>query len=391
MDLEAIGQSTIGQLVPISGLDPQTKNEWSYWAYLPDDLPQELTMSSAAVNASAKAGVAIGRLDEAVAQLPRPEIIVRPIIRREARSTSALEGTYASFEEVLEADFLERGQMSDEQREIRNYVEATEYAVQDITGRRITRTFLGELQRIIVRNTSGDTPDTGDIRPHQVAIGARYRPIQEARFVPCPPGDQLAAGIAALLDWIADHDRLPIVASMALAHYQFETLHPFGDGNGRLGRLVAILQAMQAKELRWAALNIAPYFETRRAEYQEQLLRLTVTGDFNTWIRFFADGVEIEARQGLSQIRNLLNVRDRLVAKVRAKRKGSAVEVAEFLIGYPIIDVKTIATLTNVTVQAAHLVVKNLVEDGILREVTGRRQRRLFACPEVLVALAGTG
>ncbi|WP_051024420.1 Fic family protein [Nocardia aobensis] len=345
-------------------------------------------MSGAAINASAKAGTAIGRLDEAVAQLPLPQIIVRPIIRREARSTSALEGTYASFEEVLAADFLEVGQMSDEQREIRNYVEATEYAVQDIVERKITRTFLGELQRIIVRGTSGDTPDAGDLRPYQVAIGARYRPIEEARFVPCPPGDQLVAGVAAWSDWISNHDRMPLVASMALAHYQFETLHPFGDGNGRLGRLVAILQAMQAKELRWAALNIAPYFEKRRAEYQEQLLRVTATGDFNTWIHFFANGVEAEAREGLDQIRNLLRVRDNLVARVRAKRKGSAVEVAEYLIGYPIIDVKTVATLTNVTVQAANLVVKNLVEDGILAEVTGRQQRRLFACREVLLALA---
>ncbi len=383
-----IRESPIGQLVPISGLDPQTSREWSYWAYLPDDLPDDLPMSGAAINASAKAGTAIGRLDEAVAQLPLPQIIVRPIIRREARSTSALEGTYASFEEVLAADFLEVGQMSDEQREIRNYVEATEYAVQDIVERKITRTFLGELQRIIVRGTSGDTPDAGDLRPYQVAIGARYRPIEEARFVPCPPGDQLVAGVAAWSDWISNHDRMPLVASMALAHYQFETLHPFGDGNGRLGRLVAILQAMQAKELRWAALNIAPYFEKRRAEYQEQLLRVTATGDFNTWIHFFANGVEAEAREGLDQIRNLLRVRDNLVARVRAKRKGSAVEVAEYLIGYPIIDVKTVATLTNVTVQAANLVVKNLVEDGILAEVTGRQQRRLFACREVLLALA---
>ncbi|MEU1985764.1 Fic/DOC family N-terminal domain-containing protein [Nocardia sp. NPDC019395] len=388
MDVEALKQSPIGRLVPASGLDPQTKKEWSYWAYLPNDLPDDLSLSPAAINASAKAGVAIARLDEAVAQLPRPEIIVRPIIRREARSTSALEGTYASFEEVLEADFLEVGQMSEEQREIHNYVEATEYAVRNITERRITRSFLGELQQIIVKGTSGDTADAGDIRPHQVAIGARYRPIEEARFVPCPPGDQLAAGVAAWLQWIADRDRMPLVASMALAHYQFETLHPFGDGNGRVGRLVAILQAMQAGELRWAALNVSPYFEKQRSEYQQQLLNVTVTGDFNTWISFFATGVEIEARQGLEQIRNLLEVRDGLVARVRLKRKGSAVEVAEYLIGYPVIDIKTVAQLTNVSNQAANLVVRNLVDDGILTEVPGGRSRKLFACNEVLRAIA---
>ncbi|NNH72469.1 Fic family protein [Nocardia uniformis] len=345
-------------------------------------------MSPAAVNAVTRAGMAIARLDEAVALLPRPEIIVRPIIRREARSTSALEGTYASFEEVLEADFLEDRQMSHEQREIRNYVEATEYAVQHIAQRRIGRSFLGELQRIIVHGTSGDTDDAGDIRPHQVAIGAHRRPIEEARFVPCPPGDQLASGMDAWENWVADHTRMPIVAAMALAHYQFETLHPFGDGNGRLGRLIAILQTMRARELRWAALNVAPYFERRRSEYQDQLLGLTVTGDWNVWIRFFADGVEAQAREGLGAIRELLRIREELVTQVRASgRKGSAVEIAELLIGYPVIDVKTAAMLTGVTFTAANTTVGNLVDDGLLRETSGKQRNRLFVCDRVLTVL----
>jgi hypothetical protein len=102
-----------------------------------------------------------------------------------------LEGTYASFQDVLEADFLEDRQMSSEQREIRNYVEATEAACGEIAQRGITRSFLGHLQQMIVKGTPGDTPDAGDIRPHQVTIGPKDRPIEEARFVPCPPGDQL--------------------------------------------------------------------------------------------------------------------------------------------------------------------------------------------------------
>ena len=284
MNVDAVGKSPIGELVPITGTDPRSLKVWDYWAYLPHALPELPHLTPRALALSAKAGAAVARLDEAVAQLPLPEILVRPVIRKEAKSTSALEGTYASFEDVLEADFLDDRQMSSEQREIRNYVEATEAACSEIGERRITRSFLGELQRMIVKGTPGDTADAGDIRPHQVAIGPKDRPIDEARFVPCPPGVQLEAGVQSWEEWSRPGTDLLIIAKVAVAHYQFETLHPFGDGNGRLGRLVSILQLMKAGELRWPVLNIAPWFEAHRELYQEGLMNVTLTGDFSPWV-----------------------------------------------------------------------------------------------------------
>lgn len=385
MDIEAVGKSPIGNLIPISGLDPRTMEPWEYWAYLPDPLPVEPNLSPAAVAAAAKAAMAIARLDEAVAQLPRPEILVRPIIRREAASTSALEGTYATFQEVLEADFLQDNQMSYEQREIRNYVEASELAIQNITERRISRSFLGGLQRIIVRRTKGDTADAGDLRPHEVAIGAENKPIQEARFVPCPAGDHLIFGVDAWEQWINQKSDLLIVAKMAIGHYQFETLHPFGDGNGRLGRLISLLQIMQTGELRWPVLNIAPWFESRRQLYQDGLLDVTLSGDFSPWVELFAEAVEVQAREGLTRIQTLLSIRDRMVADLRARgMRGSPVEIAEVLIGYPVIDVPTVKNLLGKSFQAANQAVGKLIEQGILMEITGRRQDRMFVAPEIL-------
>lgn len=388
VDLEAVGQSPIGALVPISGTDPRTMEPWEYWAFLPDPLPTHPVLSNAATAAAARAAMAIARLDEAVAQLPRPEILVRPITRREATSTSALEGTYATFQEVLEADFLQDNQMSFEQREIRNYVEAAELAVLGITERRISRSFLGSLQKTIVRGTRGDTPDAGDIRPHEVAIGPKDRPIHEARFVPCPAGDRLVAGVAAWEEWVATPSDLLIVAKMAIAHYQFETLHPFGDGNGRLGRLIALLQVMRANELRWAVLNIAPWFEAKRTEYQEGLMSVTLTGDFSPWVEFFSHAVEVQAREGLAKIQHLLGIRDRMVADLRAKgMRGSPIEVAEVLIGFPVIDVPTVKRVIDKSFQAANKTVAKLVDEGILQEITGRRQDRLFVAVEVFRAI----
>ncbi|HEY9316106.1 Fic family protein [Williamsia sp.] len=388
MDIEAVGKSPIGKLVPIAGTDPRTMQEWTYWAYLPKDLPELPALSARAIAKSATAGEAVARLDEAVAQLPRPEILVRPIIRKEAASTSALEGTYASFDDVLEADFLEDRQMSSEQREIRNYVEATEAACAQISERRISRAFLGGLQHMIVQGTRGETADAGDIRPHQVAIGADERPIEQARFVPCPPGDQLEAGVAAWENWLMTDSDLLIIAKVAIAHYQFETLHPFGDGNGRLGRLVSILQLMKAGRLRWPVLNIAPWFETRRELYQGGLMDVTLSGDFSPWVELFAHAVELQAKEGLLKIQRLLAIRDRLVAELRsANMRGSTVEIAEILIGYPVIDVRTASMLIGKTFEAANQAIAKLVDLKILVEITGKSQNRLFGCAEIARAI----
>lgn len=381
-------ESPIGKLVPISGTDPRTMKEWRYWAYLPDNLPHMPALSSHALALSAKAATAVARLDEAVAQLPRPEILVRPVIRKEAKSTSALEGTYASFQEVLEADFLEDRQMSSEQREIRNYVEASEAACAQIPDRGITRPFLGELQKMIVKRTPGDTPDAGDIRPHQIAIGPKNRPIEEARFVPCPPGDQLEAGVQAWEQWLAKESDLLIIAKVAIAHYQFETLHPYSDGNGRLGRLVSILQLMKAGELRWPVLNIAPWFESHRDLYQDGMMDVTLTGNFSAWVELFAHAVELQAREGLAKIQNLIGLRDEMVGELRTLGlRGSALEIAAILIGYPVIDVKTASKQIHKTFEATNVSIGKLVEHGILEEITGRSQNRLFACYRVAAAI----
>lgn len=188
--------------------------------------------------------------------------------------------------------------------------------------------------------------------------------------------------------WINARHALPVVAQMALAHYQFETLHPYGDGNGRLGRLIALLQVMKAGELRWPVLNIAPWFETRRMAYQDGLLRTTLTGDFNPWVEFFAEAVTTQARDGLAKIQGLLAIKEQMLVQLRAVGlRGSTIQLGEELIGYPFIDVPTVRDLIGKSFEAANQAVARLVEQGILVETTGRRQNRLFACPEVLKAI----
>jgi Fic family protein len=337
------------------------------------------------VNAAARAAMAIARLDEALFQLPNPKLLVRPFVRREAVSTSALEGTYAAFDEVLEAEFLDDKQMSADQREAFNYVRATDEALRLLEERPLSRPLVGQLQKIIVRGTPGDTYDAGDLRQRLVKIGSPGQPIEETRYIPPPHGAVLEQGFSDWEKWIHADSDIPMVAKVAIAHYQFESLHPYNDGNGRVGRLVAILQLIQEGVLRLPVLNIAPWFEARRDQYTQGLFGVTISGDFNPWVELFSEAVLAQAEDGMITIRDLLKLREGMVLQLRKDGiRGSALQIAENLVGYPIIDVPTVREMIGKSFEAANQAVARLVERGVLREVTGRKTNRMFACDSVL-------
>jgi Fic family protein len=335
--------------------------------------------------------MAVARLDQAVSQLPNPDLLVRPIIRREASSTSALEGTFADFDQVLEADFLEDRQMSREQREIQNVVRATELAVREIKSRPVSRRLLGELQSVIVRGTDGETYDSGDLRTRQVYIGPQNRPVEDARFVPCPPGISLIEGFSDWEKWVNERPDIPVVIRVALAHYQFETLHPYADGNGRLGRLIVVLQLMEYGALRSPLLNISTWLEAHRTQYLDNLLEVTCTGRFDPWIDFLSQGVLEQSQKGVESIAALIAFKERLVGDLRSKGlRGSALVIAENLIGYPVLDVTTARTLTKTSFQASNTAIAKLVELGVLHELTGRPTNRLFYSPTAYQLINGS-
>ncbi|QZS52381.1 Fic family protein [Rhodococcus opacus] len=165
--------------------------------------------------------------------------------------------------------------------------------------------------------------------------------------------------------------------------FKKSTLHPYGDGNGRLGRLIALLQPMKAGELRWPILNIAPWLEARRDEYQDGLLNTTITGDYNPWIEFFSTAVAEQAKEGLERIQRLMKIRDTMILGLREQGlRGSAIEIAEWLIGYPVIDVNTAATLTGKTFQATNTAIKKTRRRKHPHRNHQKKQNRLFLCTD---------
>ena len=373
----------------ISGWDPRFQERFDHKAYLPDPLPDQLELEPETYNAIVEASAAVARADQAASLLPNPRLLARPAIRREAVSTSALEGTYAALTDVLEAEFLGRDQVSASVGEVRNYIEAAEYAYdQVLDGVPISRHLLETIHGILVKGTSSHTQDAGRIRTTQVFIGAGGGSVGEARFIPPPPGDFLRDGLEAWENWIGADSSLPTVVRMAAAHYQFESLHPFNDGNGRIGRLIAVLQLLQAGDLRVPVLNLSPWLEGRRRDYQDGLLELSQTGNWNPWIVFFSGAVSAQAADAVGRVDALLALKDRFMEQLRrARAKGVSLRIAEELIGFPMLTVSLAHERYGVSYQAANSAVSRLVQLGILRQRTEGRYDRIFASDDVLTVI----
>ncbi len=180
-------------------------------------------------------------------------------------------------------------------------------------------------------------------------------------------------------------DQVPTIVKMALGHYQFETLHPFNDGNGRLGRLVCVLQLALRSELRVPVLNLSPWFEVRRRDYQDALLATSMTGNFDQWIKFFSAAVEAQARQAVDRIDALLDWKEGAMETLRADGvRGVATTIADELIGYPMLTPTTAARLYGVSYPAANTAIQRLEKLGVLHERTGGRYARVYEARDVL-------
>lgn len=388
MDVDKLRGSPIGKLVPISGYDPRFKEDYDYLAYVPDPLPAELHLEAATYTAVIDASTAMARADQAASLLPNPVLLARPATRREAVSTSALEGTFAALSDVFEADLLDANELTSSVSEVHNYVTAAERAYELIEqGQPISIRMLEEFQRALLRGTASDGTYAGSVRTTQVFIGVGTRRVTSARFVPPPADHRLTDGLEAWQDWIRDTSAaIPTIIRVAAAHYQFETLHPFHDGNGRLGRLVMALQLMSAGDLRYPVLNISPYLEQNRAEYQDGLLRVSQTGEWDPWVCLISTAVHAEALEVIARVDKLLALREGFHTTLRGS-KGVSLRIADDLIGYPMITASLAAHLYGVSYQAANSAIAKLVDRGILRQRTAGKYDRIFQCDAVLSAL----
>jgi len=385
MDIERFRDSPIGRLVEVHVNDRGI--DYEHFAYVPDPLPEEIPLSSTAHRLHDGALLALGRLDGLARQLPEPGLLARPAIREEAVSTSALEGTYSTLPQLFEAEFLEDAEMDRGLREVRNYVKAAEQGFAAIReeGTSISMWLIRGLHETLMEGLGGHPADVGRVRDRQNWIGLRRgSPITDSLFVPPPHGDILLQRLESWERWIHSN-HVPVLVRIAVGHYQFETLHPFIDGNGRMGRLAAQLQLVEEGVLQQPIVNLSPYLEPRGDEYREHLRELSATGDWDPWLTFFLKAILQQVEAASNRTPALLELRDEFIDESkRSGIRGVAVDIAGGLIGYPVTTPTFAADAYKVTYQAANSAIGRLEEIGILREVTGKSYGRLFVAPRVL-------
>jgi Fic family protein len=315
-----------------------------------------------------------------------PRLLIRPALWREALDTSALEGTVGALRELLEADLPETTFLSPETCEIRAYEQVAMHATEEIKDRPLSVSLLCDLQAELFIQAEQQPSDLGRVRKHIVWIGEEDHPIEESRFVPAPPDDRLQTGVDAWEAWVQQqHSHLPPVLRAAMAHYQIETLHPFGDGNGRIGRLAVVLQLLRDRAIAHPAVTLSPWFLRRRDLYQAELFNMSCTGNWNPWVSLFCTAVSEQCESLINNAQKLLLWLDESRHQLQARRwTGAIFNLLEDLIEWPVTTVSNTAIRYKVSQVNATRMINHLVEIGVLVEMTGGSYARRFGATYVM-------
>jgi Fic family protein len=357
-----------------------------YWAFVPAALPPRLTWNDDLAAALSAADRAIGRLAGEGRRLPNPHLLIRPFVRREAVLSSRIEGTQATLGELLAA---EAGSAVDRSpadlHAVANYVVALEHGVQRLRSLPMSLRLVRELHEKLMRGVRGDSSTPGEFRRSQNWIGPGGCTLADAAYVP-PPADELITFLGAWETFLHE-DSLPPLVQIALAHSQFEAIHPFLDGNGRVGRLLITLLLVEKEVLPSPLLFLSAFFEATREEYYARLLGVTERGEWEEWLAYFLSGVAQQADDAVDRIARI----DDLLVRWRALVAGSSSRLPERAIDLfaenPYWNVRNLAERLGVAFTTAQRAVDRLASSGVVTLAAEAKRNRVYCARALLEIL----
>jgi len=359
----------------------------SYSAYIPKPLPPEPILQMSKIYPLLdQANIAIGRLDGIGHVLPNPELFLYLYIRKEAVLSSQIEGTQSSLSDLLMYENKEiPGVPEHDVVEVVNYVSAMEHGLKRLEGGfPLSLRLLKEMHAILLNQSRGSHKQPGEFRKSQNWINGT-RP-GNAKFVPAPP-EKLADLLSDLEKFLHDQKhRLPTLIKAALAHLQFETIHPFLDGNGRLGRLLITFILCAEGLLKKPLLYLSLYFKVHRQKYYNLLQSVWETGDWESWIIFFLEGVIETADQAVVTTKSIIKLfaEDRKKIEELGRSAASALMVHQYLQQHIVSDIKKIAAHCDVSIPTTTKSINNLVKLGIVKEVSGKERNKVYVYKKYL-------
>lgn len=360
-----------------------------YSAFVPAPPPPALSFDLDLVRDLSRADAALAELSGTGRQLPNPHLLIAPWLRREAVLSSRIEGTRATLSDVLIdelSDDAASHPKGSDVLEVRNYVDALEYGLKRLETLPLSLRLVRELHGRLMKDVRGNSATPGEFRRSQNFIGPQGCTPATAVYVP-PPVTEMHEALGKWETFLHERDALPDLVQCALMHEHFEAIHPFLDGNGRVGRLLITLFLVERGRLSQPLLYLSAYIEQDKTAYYDLLQRVRTHGDWSAWIKYFLNGVTLIARDATTQAGRLLDLRESLRAQFKSVPRAAA--LIDELVANPYITVARAQKLLGVSNPTARSIVNKLAGQGVLEELTKRSWGRLYVARPVLEIIQG--
>ena len=369
-----IQQSPAGQIV---------KSPKGYNAFMPHSLPPKLEWDNAVVNSLSRADFLLGKLAREGSKLPNPHLLMRPFITREAVLSSKIEGTQATLGEILAVNAgANVKQNPDDLQAVQNYIRALDYGLGRLTELPLSLRLIKEIHEHLMQGVRRSHAKPGEFRRSQNWIGSPGCTLNTAKFVP-PPPDNLMDCLGEFENFL--HDRsLPPLIHIALCHYQFEAIHPFLDGNGRVGRLVIILLLVEQRMLPSPLLYLSAFFEATRDEYYKQLYNVSAKGTWHDWLIYFLNGVAIQSEDVLSRAERINELLNQWKINVASSGSQVPVDLVQHLAVNPYFTTSKIAKDLGIAYSTAQRGVQKLEAAGIIKKTNDNKREKVYCAIAIL-------
>lgn len=357
-----------------------------YKTFIPNSLPPQIEWSNDLANSLSRADYIVGMLSREGSKLPNPHLLMRPFIMKEAVLSSKIEGTRATLGEVLAHDVgVDVERSPHELQEIQNYIVALDYGIERLKDFPLSLRVIKELHEKLMRGVRGDHATPGEFRRSQNWIGAPGCTLNTAKYIP-PAPEYLMSCLGDFEAFLHDAT-LPSLIHIALCHYQFEAIHPFLDGNGRVGRLLISLLLIEKKILPSPLLYLSAFFEATRDEYYKQLYTVSSQGSWSSWLIYFLNGVAIQSSDVLSRAERINNLIINWQILVGSRSDGITQDVVKYLAVNPYITAKKIALMMNVAFTTAQRAIEKLQTLQIIAQVSSGKRDRVYCAVQILSIL----
>lgn len=365
-----------------------------YSAFFPEALPPrpEIVIDTEMQSLLSRADRALGRLDGSIQTLPNPNLFVFMYVRKEAVLSSQIEGTRSSLNDVLEAEAkIFHPDRPRDIGEVFNYITAMNYGLDRLSKLPLSVRLIREIHEKLLSGVRGQHMQPGEIRTTQNWIGPEGCALNEASFIP-PPPTEVMNSLGQLEKYIHAETPLPFLIKVGLIHAQFETIHPFLDGNGRIGRLLITFLLCHNEVLIKPVLYLSHFFKQNREEYYELLQLTREEADWESWLKFFIRGIATVSNEATETARDIVNLREEhrnLITEGMGRSAGNGLKVLEYIFRRPIINVNEVGDLLDVTYPSANSLIQRMVDLGLMTEVTGQARNRRFRYGHYIDLFAG--